>query len=303
MKRILSTHLFFTFLAFLFATNLCLAQNEFCFFCPDGTTLTLDADNNYYCVNGAGQTVSVPLWAKPLWAKTVVAMPASDGSCPEGYMSTAQSGRTWCVKCPDNYTLRGDFCFECPPGYQFMVAPATNNRRPCTVLMDSDWQRLNNRKGGIQSVQDGILLIGDDWTNGAVKNGYQDGNGVESTKVFDMSRGGQIRLKFSVNGAGRYMALTYWAVSSIKAMNLTTNNTWHGSAKVSDGIWLYSQVTISSDGTYKLTVSQNGYDGVPIATYNGTLQDLRLRLRLEFIDNHAGQKAAVILSEAEVCPN
>ncbi len=99
------------------------------------------------------------------------------------------------------------------------------------------------------------------------------------------------------------MALTYWALSGVKARNLTTNNTWHGSARVSDAIWLYAQATISSDGTYKLTVSDHGYDGVPITTHTGKLQNLQLRLRMEFIDNHAGKKAALILSDAEVCPN
>ena len=109
-------------------------------------------------------------------------------------------------------------------------------------------------------------------------------------------------MKFAVSGNGKYMAITTWLASSIGGKNLSTNNSWHGSAVVPQKIWLYAKADVSANGNYTLIVSKEGYDGTPITSVSGRLNNMRVRLRIEFIDNHAGKYAAIIINRARVCP-
>ncbi|MDH3347354.1 MAG: hypothetical protein OEM02_04530 [Desulfobulbaceae bacterium] len=262
-----------------------LVAEQWCFQCPPGTTLTLFERDRYYCmVTGTSQSAGVPLWAKPSWAK--VMWDVQGGRCLNGYIRFGE-----------------DFCYRCPGGYQFSGSALTDYRRTsCKEVKVHGWQQVRGRRGAIQQVADGLMIVGDTWTNGAVKNGFRDGNGIESKQVFDLTGGAQCRLKFSVSGNGKYMAITNWLATGIGGKSLSTNNSWHGSAVVPQRIWLYANADVAANGNYTLTVSKDGYDGASITSVSGRLSNMRVRLGIEFIDNHAGKNAAIIINHAEVCP-
>lgn len=98
--------LLLVFVLTLSLTELCFAKlvpEPWCFKCPAGTVLTFSPPDRYYCeVPGTNQSASVPLWAKPSWAKVVW---------------DVQQGR-----CVGNYIRAGDFCYRCPIGYEFTIA-------------------------------------------------------------------------------------------------------------------------------------------------------------------------------------
>lgn len=275
----------------------------YCYTCPAGSDITRAEDGRFYCTTDAGATVGVPLWAVPYTAAVAWAVPSPGVGCPGGYERVVVDDVEWCAACPVGYERRGGYCLQCIDGYRLIGTVRASAQQACTTLGPWDWRQLGDRRGPVEHVQDGLLLIGDAWTNGHLREGFRDGNGIESTRTFDVSGGGQIRVRFAVNGQGRYLAATTWLASGMATHHLTTHNTWAGSALVTDGVWLYAQATIQADGSYRVTVSDAGYDGVPIAVTEGRLTDTAIRLRFEFSDNYAGPTAAAIVSEATVCTN
>jgi hypothetical protein len=136
------------------------------------------------------------------------------------------------------------------------------------------------------------------WTNG-----NNDGNGIETGRSFNLGNGGRIFVKFSVDGAGKYLAVTSWMSRQMTPKLLSTHHSWAGSVVVPDRTWLYAQAVIQPDGNYTLKLSTQGYDGAPLYEGNGNTPVHGIQLRLEFADNYGGNDASMTLGEAKVCPN
>ena len=172
------------------------------------------------------------------------------------------------------------------------------------ALNPGSWRQLQNNRGPLSQGQGGLVLHGDEWTNGKLKNGKFDGNGVESNKVFDLKNGGDVYMTFKVNDGGKYLAIFPKVFSEAGYKLLTTDHVWAGSVVVPNNTSLYAHIKVDTNGKYKTTVCKGSYDdkgGSRISDYNGTLKNTKGRVRIRFVDNYAGTKAYLVILKAEVC--
>ena len=182
---------------------------------------------------------------------------------------------------------------------------STSEHKCETVALNpGSWRQLQNNRGPLSQGQGGLVLHGDEWTNGKLKNGKFDGNGVESNKVFDLKNGGDVYMTFKVNDGGKYLAIFPKVFSEAGYKLLTTDHVWAGSVVVPNNTNLYAHIKVDTNGKYKTTVCKGSYDdkgGSRISDYNGTLKNTKGRVRIRFVDNYAGTKAYLVILKAEVC--
>jgi hypothetical protein len=171
-------------------------------------------------------------------------------------------------------------------------------------LNSGSWRQLQNNRGPLSQGQGGLVLHGDEWTNGKLKNGKFDGNGVESNKIFDLKNGGDVYMTFKVDDGGKYLAIFPKVFSEAGYKLLTTDHVWAGSVVVPNNTNLYAHINVDTNGKYKTTVCKGNYNdqgGSSISEYNGTLKKKTGRVRIRFVDNYAGKKAYLVILKAEVC--
>jgi hypothetical protein len=171
-------------------------------------------------------------------------------------------------------------------------------------LTPGSWRQLENNRGPLSSGQGGLVLRGDEWTNGKLKNGKLDGNGVESIKAFDLKNGGDVYLTFKVNDGGNYLGIFPKIFSGAGYKLLTTDHAWAASTVVPNNVNLYAHFKVDGNGKYKTIICKGAYDdngGSPIAQYSGTLKNRTGRVWVRFVDNYAGVKAYLVMLHAEVC--
>ncbi len=182
---------------------------------------------------------------------------------------------------------------------------STPERKCETVgLSSGSWRQLQNNRAPLSQGQGGLILHGDAWTNGRLKNGKFDGNGVESNKVFDLKNGGDVYMTVKVNDGGKYLAIFPKIFSEAGYKLLTTDHMWAGSIVVPNNTNLYAHVNVDTNGKYKTTVCKGNYDdngGSLISEYSGTLKNRTGRVRIRFVDNYAGVKAYLVILHAKVC--
>jgi hypothetical protein len=163
---------------------------------------------------------------------------------------------------------------------------------------------LQYNRGPISQGQRGLMLHGDEWTNGKIKNGKLDGNGVESTKGFDLKNGGNVYMTFKVNDGGKYLGIFPKIFSEAEYKLLTTDHIWAGSIVVPNNVNLYAHFKVDLNGKYKTVVCRGNYDdkgGSSISQYSGTLKNRTGRIRIRFVDNYAGKNAYLTILNAQAC--
>lgn len=179
------------------------------------------------------------------------------------------------------------------------IHPPRNVER-CTTIT-KQWRQMAKHRGRIAYGANSVLLYGDRWTNGRMQNGAIDGNGIESRQTFDLSGGGNVFMRFTIDGAGKYMAIFPRLIAGVGGSHLSTHNSWAGSLVVRDQTQLFAKVAVSRNGDYIFTVSDRGYEGQPILRHEGRLKVLKARVQMQFADNYAGKKARLAIDEAKVC--
>ena len=183
--------------------------------------------------------------------------------------------------------------------------PSAPERRCETVpLTPGSWRQLQYNRGPLSQGQGGLVLQGDEWTNGKLKNGKLDGNGVESIKEFDLKNGGDVYMTFKVNDGGKYLGIFPKIFSEAGYKLLTTDHVWAGSIVVPNNVNLYAHFKVDANGKYKTTVCKGNYDdkgGSLVSEFSGTLKKMTGRVRIRFVDNYAGKKAYLVILHAEVC--
>jgi hypothetical protein len=182
----------------------------------------------------------------------------------------------------------------------------SSSERKCEAvsLNSGSWRQLQNNLGPISQGHGGLILHGDEWTNGKVKNGKLDGNGVESAKEFDLKDGGDIYMTFKVNDGGKYLGIFPKIFSEAGYKLLTTDHVWAGSIVVPNNVDLYAHFKVDANGNYKTTVSKGNYDdkgGSTFSEYRGSLKKATGRVRIRFVDNYAGKQAYLVILHAEIC--
>ncbi len=132
---------------------------------------------------------------------------------------------------------------------------STPERKCETVGLNSgSWRQLQNNRGPLSQGQGGLVLHGDEWTNGKLKNGKIDGNGVESIKDFDLKNGGDVYMTFKVNDGGKYLGIFPKIFSEAGYKLLTTDHVWAGSIVIPNNTNLYAHMNADTNGKYKTTV-------------------------------------------------
>jgi len=190
--------------------------------------------------------------------------------------------------------------------FSFLILPATGQGVDCVnlPLSPSAWQQEQARFGRLETTGDGLLLRGDNWTNGGMKNGRTDGNAVLSAGQYDLSRGGDVFMVFAVDGGGKYMAIYPRLFSTINVPHMSTHHSWAGSVVVPEKRWLFAHLRVDASRRYELTVSLNNYDnqgGQVIYRQSGTLSSTSGRVAISFGDNYAGTGAVLIIHQVTVC--
>jgi hypothetical protein len=177
----------------------------------------------------------------------------------------------------------------------------------CTDLSldPGSWVQMPGYHAPLAAAGSGLLLRGDAWTNGKLVNGRYDGNGAESAQRFDLAGGGNVYVKFSVDGGGQYLGVTARLFSGAGYSLLTTHHSWAGSMVVPDRAWLYGHLAVQPGGAYRWTVSGFGYDdgsdGVVITGHEGRLQSTEGRVQIRFGDNYGGTDASMLVDQVRVC--
>lgn len=167
----------------------------------------------------------------------------------------------------------------------------------------SAWRQAAQYRGGVHAAQFGLVLQGGPWTNGRLQNGAYDGNRVFSAQGFDFTGGGDAYLKFAVNGGGQYMGFYPRVLEGVSVLHMTTHHSWANSVVVPENAWIFAHVRVEPDGSYRIAVSNGGYDdrgGQVIYRNTGRLANLRTRFDFQFLDNYAGAQASVTINEAVV---
>ncbi len=183
------------------------------------------------------------------------------------------------------------------------VQPGGGRAATRLPLAPNGWTRVAVFVGNLSQTRAGLRLSGGAWTNGRVKNGRRDGNSVRSRQSFNLGSGGEVFVKFQVDGGGKYMAFTPRLFSGVGIRHMSTHNSWAGSVVVRDRSWLYGHLVVNRDGGYRLTISRGNYDvngGSVIANSSGRLQNSVGHVEMQFVDNYAGRAANITIGEARV---
>ncbi|MCK6453218.1 MAG: hypothetical protein L6R19_20570 [Alphaproteobacteria bacterium] len=181
-------------------------------------------------------------------------------------------------------------------------APAPFAAQPVSVPA-SDWQQAPQYRGALQPGPNGLVVQGGPWTNGRLKDGYYDGSRVFSTQSFDLSRGGDVHLRFLANGGGQYMGIYPRLLEGVGVRFLTTHHSWSNSVVIPDNTWMFAHLRVEPDGSYRISVARSNYDdrgGQSVYSNSGRLANPRGRLELHFVDNYAGPRASIVIGEAVV---
>jgi hypothetical protein len=189
-----------------------------------------------------------------------------------------------------------------------LVFPITGQGTNCLTLPLSprDWQQGQARFGRLEQTQNGLLLRGDNWTNGGVVNGRNDGNAVVSANQYDLRGGGDVFVVFGVDGGGKYMAIFPRLFTTVSVPHLTTHHSWAGSVVVPEKQWLFAHLQVDAAGRFQLTVSRNNFDtqgGQVLMRHTGTMATTTGRVDISFGDNYAGTGASLVIHKVVVCPS
>lgn len=172
-----------------------------------------------------------------------------------------------------------------------------------------EWEQLDNRRPGASiTYPDGKIRIqGAHWTNGRVKNGYADGNGVQSTKSFNFV-GKKSRIKFKMISPSKYAAIDIKPLH-VPVKGMSTNNSWAGSKVIRSGVWYYQTTTVDQKGRWKVILSTGNYadkSGSKVFSLSGKMKSDQLEKLKDspflacFGDNYAGTSAVLYLAEARI---
>jgi len=188
-----------------------------------------------------------------------------------------------------------------------MLPPIAGQGTNCTTLSlaPQDWLQGPNKFGRLETIQDSLLVRGDNWTNGRLQNGRYDGNHVLSASQFNLQGGGDVFLVFGVDGGGKYMAVFPTLFTGVSVPHMTTHHSWAGSVVLPEKQWLFAHLHVNPSGDYQLTVCRGNYDnqgGQVMLSRTGKLSTLTGRVELVFGDNYAGPSAMVIIQKVMVCP-
>lgn len=152
-----------------------------------------------------------------------------------------------------------------------------------------------------------IILEGAGWTNGRKRNGYVDGNGIQSIEKFNFT-GKTVRLKFKMLSTGNYSAVDVRPLH-LPMKSWTSNNSWAGSYVIRSDQWYYQTILINRDGWWEAKLSTGNYydeNGKIAYTRSGRLTEEQLnKLKNSeiiacFGDNYAGSSAYLFLGEAVI---
>lgn len=165
------------------------------------------------------------------------------------------------------------------------------------------WQQAPQYNGAVQAGSSGLVLQGGAWTNGRLKDGFYDGNRVFSAQSFDLSGGGDVRMRFLVNGGGKYMGFWPRVFEGVSVHHMTTDHSWANSVVVPENAWIFAHLHVDPGGGYRVAVAQGNYDdrgGQVVYNNTGRLANPRGRLDLQFGDNYGGADASIVIGEATV---
>lgn len=165
------------------------------------------------------------------------------------------------------------------------------------------WRQLATFVGPIRQSGQGLLLQGGAWTNGRVVNGNNDGNAVQTQQSFDLSAGGDIYMRFSVDAGGQYLAVAPGLFSGVSVRHLSTHNSWAGSVVIPEQTPIYAHLRLSPDSSYALAIALGGYDdqgGQVIDSASGRVASLDGAVVMRFVDNYAGTQASLLIEEVIV---
>lgn len=177
--------------------------------------------------------------------------------------------------------------------------PATYRAAPGELSLDpAAWNQNRHRNSSLQPrlTNDGLKILGADWTNGQIRNGRLDGNGFSSSSRHNFV-GRTTQVEFAVNGGGEYMAINI-APHGLPAHFFSTHNSWDGSRILPQNDTLVMALKIEEDGKWTQVVRDKS-NGAIVASQGGRANAKQLEtLRnapfgVNFHDNHAGRNASV----------
>ena len=183
------------------------------------------------------------------------------------------------------------------------------NQKISIRMKAGEWLRMGQRNpsASITYPNNAIKLQGAPWTNGRLKNGYTDGNGVLSVKKFNFIDK-KSRIKFKIISQGKYSAIEV-KPNNLPLKNLSTNNSWAGSHVIKSHTWYYLTTTINKEGLWESILCTGNYidrNGNQVINRSGKLNDNQLKKMKNssftawFADNYAGTSSALYLAEASV---
>jgi hypothetical protein len=159
--------------------------------------------------------------------------------------------------------------------------------------------------GVFEKVSDGLKVYGSGYRNGALIHYVP----TSSYPIVNKT----IYLKWKANGGGNFMGTGVWlfpdtldfnSTASIRAYitNLSTHNSYAGSYQITDDVWYFTRVVVTSTN-YMCTTSYNNYDnhgGTVVQNQTGTLDRIYRFPILGLWDTYAGTTAYAILGEARI---
>ena len=194
--------------------------------------------------------------------------------------------------------------------YTFIVSekekPKKRNYEVIGISLDPQyWKQDNRHRIPLVKTSEGLLLRGDDWTNGRVgKDGFSDGNSAISRDKFDFKNGGEVILKFKINGAGKYLNMFPRIFSPASYQLATTHHSFMKSVVLPENEWLYAHFISKPDKRFKTTICRYNYDfdnGKPILTHTGVMSGTEGHVYLIFADNYLGKAQSIVIGDAAVC--
>lgn len=180
--------------------------------------------------------------------------------------------------------------------------PAAGRQLQLALTRDG-WVRSAGHDGAIAVTRQGLVARGGAWTNGRKVKGRRDGNHLRSRQSFDLPHGGDIRMRFSVDAGGKYLALYPTLFSGVAMRHLSTHNSWAGSVVIPERTWLFAHLHIAPSGDYRIAVARGNFadrGGTLLDQAHGRLTRRQGQVELRFVDNYAGTAASVLIGEAWV---
>jgi hypothetical protein len=155
--------------------------------------------------------------------------------------------------------------------------------------------------GVFEKVSEGLKIYG---------SGYRTGSLIHYAPTTAYSIANKtIYMKWKANGGGNFMAVGVWLGADTadwtvreELTNLTTDHSYAGSYQITDSVWYFTRVVLSSS-SYTATTSAGNYDnlgGTIVQTKTDTL-GTEYRFPIFFLcDTYAGSTPYAILGEIRI---